>query len=66
MSFVEYQDELLNAEHSGYIQGYNRAIKDFVEKLNYYSHGRTNGVYIEIPLVEFKEISDQLKIGDGE
>ena len=66
LSYVEYQNELLNTEHSGYIDGYNRAISDFTEKLNNYSYGRTNGVYIEIPLYKLKEISDQLKIGGNE
>ena len=39
----------------------NRAIDEFAEKLKKYTYGRTNGVYVEIPLYKVDEIAEQLK-----
>jgi len=38
-----------------------KAITGFVERLNQYKYGRTNGIYIEIPLYKLDEIASQMK-----
>ena len=38
-----------------------KAIDEFAEKLKKYTYGRTNGVYVEIPLYILDEIAEQLK-----
>ena len=45
-----------------YSKGYNKAIDDFAEELKKYTYGRTNCVYVEIPMYKVEEIVEQLKM----
>lgn len=40
-----------------------KVIDEFLEALKPYKYGRTNGVYIEIPLFRLDEIVEQIKVG---
>lgn len=42
----------------------SKAIDDLIAELLKYTFGRTNGVYVEIPLYRMNEIAEQLKSGD--
>ena len=39
----------------------DKAITGFVERLNQYKYGRTNGIYIEIPLYKLDEIASEMR-----
>ena len=45
-----------------YSKGYNKAVDCFVEELKKYTYGRTNGVYVEIPMYKVDELAEQLKM----
>ena len=41
-----------------------KVIDEFAEALKLYKYGRTNGIYIDIPLYKLEEIAEQLKAGE--
>ena len=51
-----------NCSNYIYSKGYNKAIDDFAEELKKYTYGRTNCVYVEIPMYKVEEIVEQLKM----
>ena len=55
-------DKMLAHKTPQYKQGYNKAIDCFVEELKKYTYGRTNGVYVEIPMYKVDELAEQLKM----
>ena len=59
MNDCEHYD---NCSNYIYSKGYNKAIDDFAEELKKYTYGRTNCVYVEIPMYKVEEIVEQLKM----
>ena len=61
---VEGEDKELSnlmEEHDKEVKA--KAIDEFLEALKPYKYGRTNGIYIEIPLFRLDEIVEQIKVG---
>lgn len=57
----EPTDYLEQAMHEEWRDGYRHGIDAIVKELQKYKCGRTNGIYVEIPLYKLEEIAETMK-----